>query len=661
MDSIVTKRDPVVDTYHGDRVVDPYRWLEDDGSKVQHWTDRQNQRTRRHLRSNSACPHLAHRFEALTTGPFIEDVAGQANSYFREVRQRDDNRSSLLYTESPFGDERLLFDPAAFDDGVAMDWWVPSFDGRRIMYGIASDGTEQYDINVVNCGLNTVINRIEDVGSVKPFLVAWHPNSSGIYYVRTRETDAGLKKSIRFRDLERDTDERIHADVSPGVWPRLVTAEDSPHLVASFSEGFNRSDVYRWEPERGEFEPLLANLDGLFKPRLAGETMYLLTSFEADNFRIVSVDVTDATTMTELVPEREQALLQDFFLFDDSIATHYVHDGHSTVQIHALDGTERKDVSFEEFVTVQTIRECPGTDQIVQYESFEHPTSVGLIDGDSVRMVAESTCPVQTTITVEQEYYESADGTTVPMFVVSGEEATADGTGPAVLRGYGGFRQCQTPTFDPYLLPFLEDGGIYVQPNLRGGGEFGTQWHRAGREMNKRHTFEDFVAAAEHVIERGYAADDRLVAWGQSNGGLTVGAAVTMRPDLFAGVICDAPILDMLRIDQFALGETWVQEYGDPQIEAEYRYLQGYSPYHNVEDAPYPPVLLETDWNDTRVHPSHARKMAAKMQAHTTGDGPILLHTTDGIGHGSGPSTADLTKKRLVEWGFVYDCLGMDG
>lgn len=661
VEPIETKRDPVVDEYHGERVVDPYRWLEGDGPEVDRWTDRQNERTRRYLGTATGRERLERRFGQLAAGPTIEAVASRDGRQFREVRRRGDERTSLVCGPIPLAGESTIFEPTDFDDGVAVDWWVPSFDGKLVACGVAGNGSENYDVRIVECERAAVVDRIEAVGPAKPFLVAWQPDGAGLYYVESEQTEAGLSKSIRYRDLRDGTDETLHADVDPGVWPRLVTAGDSPHLVASFSEGFDRSDVYRWDPGREAFRPLLVDRDRLFKPRLSGDTAYLLTSDGAENFRIVSVDLPGASTTTEIVPERERAILQDFFLLDGGLAAHYVTEGHSSVEIYPLDGSGREELSFEGFVTVEQVADPAGDGRLVQYESFEHPTRLDIFDGGTRRTVAESRHDVRTTITVEQEYYESADGTAVPTFVVSGADAYRDGTGPAVIRGYGGFRQNLTPTFDPYLIPFLEDGGVYVQPNLRGGGEFGTEWHRAGRRTNKRHTFEDFLAAADHVVERGYAAADRLLAWGRSNGGLTVGAAITMDPDRFVGAICDAPLLDMLRIDQFALGESWVSEYGDPRVEADYRYLGGYSPYHNVDRASYPAVLFETDRNDARVHPSHARKMAARLAARTTSGDPILLSTTGGIGHGDGPSAADRRRKRLDEWSFVYDVLGMAG
>ncbi|MFC7073444.1 prolyl oligopeptidase family serine peptidase [Halovenus rubra] len=235
-----------------------------------------------------------------------------------------------------------------------------------------------------------------------------------------------------------------------------------------------------------------------------------------------------------------------------------------------------------------------------------------------------------------------------------------DGTAPTILSGYGGFRIPNLPSLDPYRLPFLADGGVFALACLRGGSEFGEEWHEDGSREHKEHTFDDFEAAAEKLVDAGYTTPDRLAAWGGSNGGLTVGAALTRRPELFGAMVCNVPLLDMLRFQRFLLGQAWTGEYGTPEKEEEFNWLQSYSPYHHVTEREYPATLFATAAGDTRVHPAHARKMTARVQQATTSDDPICYHSVQETGHGTGTPTSVAIEQALDKWSFIYETLDIN-
>ncbi|WP_255766651.1 prolyl oligopeptidase family serine peptidase [Haladaptatus halobius] len=421
-----------------------------------------------------------------------------------------------------------------------------------------------------------------------------------------------------------------------------------------------RSDVYRVRD--GEFEPLVVDEDAIFEPNVRDDRIFFRTSADAPNYRIVATSLETpgefaTADLESVVPERD-AILRDFAFAGDRIVAHYERDAISKLSVFTLDGERVEDVSLPGVGSVDGLRGSnEGGECFFRFQSFDQPPTVyryavggGLaeLDRPEVRIDLE----------VEQEWCESADGTAVPMFVVHAD-VERDGDNPAVLYGYGGFEISQTPSFRRYALSFLERGGVFAMANLRGGGEFGEAWHHAAREERKQNTFDDFVAAAEHLADRDYTRPERHGIDGRSNGGLTVGAAITQRPDLFAACLCVVPLLDMLRFHKFLLGASWTAEYGSPDDLEAFEYIRAYSPYHNVEKRDYPAVLFKTAEGNSRVHPFHARKMTARMQELNTSDRPILLREERDTGHGTGKPTEMVVRENLDEWAFLFEQLGV--
>jgi prolyl oligopeptidase len=345
------------------------------------------------------------------------------------------------------------------------------------------------------------------------------------------------------------------------------------------------------------------------------------------------------------------------------------------LSLHHADGTDQHEVALPDFAGIQRDG-IQGSDEspelFVQLTGFNRPETIVHVetgtgaDPDDWTIVQEPALPsrldpqADLSLTVDKIWVNSTAEASVPVYVVHRDDIGPDGDAPTVLYGYGGFRIPMVPHFDPYRLPFLADGGVFALACLRGGIEFGEQWHEEGSREHKTHTFDDFEATAQALVDRGYTNTDRLAGWGGSNGGLTVGAALTRAPELFGALVCSVPLLDMLRFHRLLLGQAWTAEYGSPDDEEAFEWLRKYSPYHNVRSKSYPATLFATAAGDTRVHPGHARKMTARVQTKTTGDDPICYRSVDDTGHGVGTPTSLEIEQALDKWTFVYETLDID-
>ncbi|MFC7080239.1 prolyl oligopeptidase family serine peptidase [Halorussus caseinilyticus] len=670
-----TERREVVEEMHGEEIRDPYRWLEDDTEEVREWVERQNEYADRFL-ENDARERLEPRFEARAEVPEYGVVHARGDKYFQRVEDAGDDRAKLVVRSSPDADPTVIADPNEWDDGESLDWFHPSPDGSLVAYGVAEGGRENYDVTVLDVETGEPVDVLPDCGRIGPVGMAW--TDSGFYYATTGSADEGgqLDQEIRYHELDTETgdDPVLVEDVGERVWSHLEITDDT--LVVAFHEGWTRSEVFRWERDGegrgdGELVRLVADADASFRPRVSDGTVYLVTDYDAPRSRVVACDAdatgTDPDDLREVVPETE-ATLMDCTLAGDSLVVHRQRDAHSSLSVYDRSGDHRHDVALPEYAAIarEDFRANPDAPEFfVRAQSFDRPPWVARADTETGETTVVTERESETDralpdLVVEQQFFESADGTEVPAFVVHREGVERDGDNPTVLYGYGGFRNNLTPQYDRFRTPFLEDGGIYVQANLRGGQEYGERWHREGMRENKQNVFDDFFAVAEGLIEREYTRPERLTAMGRSNGGLLVGAAVSQRPDLFGAVSCAVPLLDMLRFHRFLLGESWTVEYGSPDDPEDFAYLREYSPYHNVErGTEYPAVLFETAAGDTRVHPGHARKMTARMQAANASENPILLRTETDAGHKTGRPTSMVVAEELDRWGFLYDRLGV--
>ncbi|ESP87638.1 prolyl oligopeptidase family serine peptidase [Candidatus Halobonum tyrrellensis] len=691
-----TRADPVTETLHGDEYTDPYRWLEADADdpEVADWTDRQNEYADAVVDDDLRAA-FEPAFEGVADLPDYGAVTPRGGRYVSLNRDSDADRARLLVRETPGGEPRTLAAPDEFEGEASVDWFAVHPSGDRVAYGVARGGDEQYDLRVVGTDAGDLLADCGTVGRTGARMFAWADD--GFYYVATGDPSDGAQMDKEFR-YRADGDERVlatHDDQH--VWPALDYHEPTGTLVVSFGEMSGGTRVTAWRGEDGagetgdgdeEFETLFDGGDAEVSVELTDDRVFLRTDAGAPRGRVLGADaagfLAGETDPETVVPEGEGVVREV-----TTTATHLVVHSHreaaSRLAAHAFDGTHAFDVDLPGLSTVHGVEGDPDADDCFYVvESFDRPASVvhadlgtgrdgddapdadraggaraadGPPDPARTRTLREPDLDLDLDLAVERRTVVSADGTEVPLFVAHRADRDPSDA-PTALYAYGGFRVNLTPTFSRFRLPFLAAGGVYAQACARGGSEFGEPWHEAGMRAEKRRTFEDVEAAADHLVEAGVTTHDRLGVMGGSNGGLTVGAVLTRDPTRWGAAVCAVPLLDMLRFHRFLLGESWTPEYGHPEVEAEYEWLREYSPYQHVEDREYPPTLFTTAVGDSRVHPSHARKTVARLQNEARG-GPFCLRTETDTGHGLGKSVEMELDEQLDRWTFLAGFLGV--
>lgn len=678
-----TERRPVTETLHGEELTDPYRWLESDTEEVREWTERQ-QAYADEILDTEVRRVLASRFEDLVRVSDFGPLRPAGERYLQQVKAPEQEQAVLVVREAPDGEARTLVDPNEWsaEGTVSVDWFVPDESGDRVACGVAEGGDEQYDVRVVDVDTGERVDEVPGAGRVNEGGFAW--TESGFYYTRTggESGDDQLAKEVRYHELGDDPggDPVVADDFTRQEWPGLVC--DDGVLVVQYHEGWEHSEVYAGavgdDPGAVDLGPVVTGVPAAFHPHLDAGTLWLHTDYGADRWRALACDVeaaldgdVDPDGMREAVPERD-AVLTGLTADEGRLVAHHHRDACSELAVYE-DGERAGAIPVPPFTSVGRV-EVDGDRLCYTAESFDRPRRVcrvALDVGDSgsggvddtrtassdEAVLYEPDVGVDAELTVTREWFESADGTDVPAFVVHRRDVERDGDNPTVLTGYGGFRVNRTPSFDRFRAPFLEAGGVFVLATLRGGTEYGESWHEAGRRANKQHVFDDAIAVAEGLVDRGYTRPERLGVTGGSNGGLLVGALLTQRPDLFGAALCAVPLLDMLRFHRFLLGASWTVEYGDPEDPEDFAYIREYSPYQHVAERDYPPTMFTTAHGDTRVHPGHARKMTARVQAAQTGDAPVILKVTDETGHGVGKPASMLVREHADQWGFLCDAL----
>lgn len=672
-----TPREPVTDELHGVTIEDPYRWLEQSTDRVREWEQRQNEYTDAVLdtpRRDSLADDL--------------DAVGHVETYFLPVERGGKvfQRIEPASAEQPAltvrgaGEQasRTLVDPDEMDSTTSLQWFRPDLDGDRVLYGLIDAGTEQYDLRVVATESGEVLDRIDDVGRCNPWGVAW--DEDGFYYVRTgRAGDGGqLQKELCYHPVGGD-DRSITTDFPRKCWPTVHRDRETGTIVVAISELAAASELYDLG-DGGDLEPVITDVDAPLFPHVTNGRVLVRTSHEAPRGRLLACDAarfSECSSLSEfdtLVPGGDD-VLANVAPTASGFALHRLRDAASVVSIHDPDGTCRFELDLPELAGIprDDFRGTEDSSRVYfQLTGVDEPQAVvrastdpeaGPTDWERLQRpeLPPRLDPAQELdLTVQRRWVDSTDGASVPVYIVHRGDIEPDRDTPALLYGYGGFRNPLVPELDPYRLPFLADGGVFAQVCLRGGLEFGEEWHEAGSREHKTHTFDDFEVAADALVEWGYTSPERLAGWGRSNGGLTVGAVLTRAPDSFGAILCNVPLLDMLRYHTFLLGETWVAEYGNPDDPDEFEWLYEFSPYHNVEAVDYPATLFTTAAGDTRVHPMHARKMTARVQEATTGEAPICFRSHQETGHGVGTVTSVEIDQQLDKWAFIYESLDIE-
>jgi prolyl oligopeptidase len=674
-----TRRERIVDTLHGIGVADPYRWLEDAGSaKVQSWMTRQDRWTRRALASLAHRPALVERLRELYYYDAISPPLRRGGRLFYTRRHSDREKAVVYWRDEDGGEERVLFDPNTMseDGSVSLGVWAPSPDGRVVAYALRENAADESTLYVRE--VETGLDRADVIPGAKYADPSWMPDGSGFYYTWL-PTDPSIDPAdrpgyaeVRFHPI--GPNEVYDAGDDPIVHPSTGSAEtfvggavsrDGQFLIITVMHGWRSTDIYFRDlaGDSSVLHTLVEGRDSNYWVAAWQGRLYILTDEGAPRYRVFRADAKAPARerWREIVPEGD-ATIESMQILGGRMVLGYLLNASSAVEVRTLGGVHVRDIELPGIGTVDLV---VGTeeddDAYFTYSSFIEPPRVyrtSIRDG-SVEEWARVELPIDTRdFTVEQVWYESGDGTPISMFLIRRKDLVCDASNRTILYGYGGFNVKLTPTFAPALVPWLERGGMYAIPNIRGGGEYGEDWHRAGMLLEKQTAFDDFTAAAEFLIREGYTAPEQLAIRGGSNGGLLVGAAMTQRPDLFRAVVCAVPLLDMVRYHLFGSGRTWVPEYGSADDEAQFRALYGYSPYHRVAPGVrYPALLVLSADSDDRVDPLHARKFTAAVQHAVTGETPVLLRIERQAGHGGADKIAQDLEAQADTYAFLCEQL----
>ncbi len=670
------------DTYHGTVVADPYRWLEDDvreSDAVKQWVDRQNEVTFAYLETIEEREPIRARLEELWNFERFGLPRKEGGRYFYSHNDGLQNQS-VIFTQDNLDDEpRLLIDPNTWsDDGtIALASYFPGPTGKYLAYLVQDGGSDWRQAKVMDLTNGEVLD--DELEWLKFTTLAWAADGSGFYYNRfpPQESDVkfqslNMNSAIYFHrigDQQQDDLVVYTRPEHPEWFYGAEVTDDGRYLIITIAVGTDdRYQILYQNLQTDDAEPVML-IEGFdFDYTLAGSQgsdLYFRTNNDAPRGKLIVIDVENPQPdhWREVIPETND-VLDEATLIGGRVIGEYMQDAWSLVRIYDTDGIHLNTVDLPGIGSASGFGgRADDPETFFRYESYDTPDAINRLDvvtGEvSVFKMAEVDFDGDDYV-VEQVFYGSKDGTRVPMFIAHHKDVVADGNRPTMLYGYGGFNISMKPSFSVTRLAWMEMGGIYAVANLRGGGEYGEEWHKAGTKLDKQNVFDDFIAAAEYLIAENYTNPGKLAIFGGSNGGLLVGAVTNQRPDLFAAAIPAVGVMDMLRFHEFTAGRFWVDDYGSSDNADEFEALYAYSPYHNVKGGTsYPAVLVTTADTDDRVVPGHSFKYAAAIQAAQEGDAPVLIRIETRAGHGAGVPTDKVIQAYADRWAFLVRNLGV--
>ncbi len=669
------------DTFFGEDVADPYRWLEADvreDEDVAAWVAAQNEATFAYLDTLPQRAQIADRLRTLWDFEKFRLPIKRGERYFFRRNDGLQNQDVLYVQDALDGAPRELIDPNGWseDGATALAAYEPSPDGRYVAYTIQDGGSDWRTAKVLDTETGETLD--DTVEWVKFSGLSWTKDGAGFYYSRFPEPEEGAEfQSLNFNQAlyfhkigdAQSADKKVFArpdDPEVGVFGEV--SSDGRWLIATMSKGTDeRFEVSIIDLENADAAPVefikgfendytyIATVNGAH---------FFRTDLDAPKGRIASTPVGGAEPdWTEVIPESEN-VLQAATIVGGRIFASYLDDVKTSVRLFEPDGTPAGAVDLPGVGTAGGFFGEPDDQEtFFAFESFNRPDTLFRYDvaaGEASVFKAPDAPFDPEDYVVRQEFFESKDGTRVPMFIAHKKGIDLSNGAPTMLYGYGGFNISVQPSFSITRLAWMEMGGVYAVANIRGGGEYGKEWHDAGRLLNKQNVFDDFIAAGEHLIETGVTGEGQLAIFGGSNGGLLVGAVVNQRPDLFGAAAPAVGVMDMLRFNQFTAGRYWTDDYGDPANEADFRNLYAYSPYHNIGGGvDYPPVLVTTADTDDRVVPGHSFKYIAALQAAEVGPGPHLIRIETRAGHGAGKPTDKIIEEYADVWAFFGEHTGL--
>lgn len=663
-------RGEVVDTLHGQSVADPYRWLEDASKpEVKAWMDAQDRLTRDLLAQRPEREALAKRLHELAYVDTVSTPFKRGGRYFYERKHADREKAVHYWREGLDAPEKVLLDPNTMspDGSISVGVVIPSWDGKLAAFTLRQRGADAATLYLMDVESG---KRLSDViEGAKYASPEWTPDGSGFYYTWL-PTDPSIpvdqlpgKAEVRFHKLGADPaqDPVIYPatqDPTRFLVPHL--SRDSRWLIVTDQHGWVKNDLYVRDlsDPQGAFLPLIVGKDAQYSVQVWDGYFYITTNEGAPNSRVFKVDPRNLgrENWKEIIPEDKTAPLEGAGIVGERFALVYMKNASNLMKIVTLDGAPVREVVLPGIGSTAGMSGEPDDDEaFFSFSSYTFPQEVyrtSIRTGETT-VWGKSKIPVDPSpFTIEQVWFASKDGTKVSMFLVHRKDMVKNGRNPVILSGYGGFQVNLTPAFSAFPYVWLERGGIWAYPNLRGGSEYGETWHQDGMLLKKQNTFDDMIAAAQWLVKERITSPEHLVIRGGSNGGLLVGAVMVQHPELCRAVICAVPLLDMVRYHLFGSGRTWISEYGSAEDPEQFRVLYAYSPYHHVQDkTAYPAVLMVSADNDDRVDPMHARKMTAALQAaQSAPHHPILLRVERNAGHAG----ADLRKQTVEEWADVF-------
>lgn len=672
-----TRTENVLEKIHGLSISDPYRWLENgEAAEVRQWTEAQNAWTRGLLDPLANRAHMNRRLSELISIGTINAPEPRRRLYFYERREGQQNQPVLYVRDGLKGRDRVLVDPNALskEGTIALDWWYVSDDGKRLAYGLSANGDEKSTLYLMDVATGQKLPEM--IPHTTSASIAWLPDATALYYTRypapgaVPQGEEEYHRAVFLHRLGDDPkkDRKIFEPHSMTDWPNVDLSRDGRWLTVAVYPSFDRNDLYLMDlsgPE-GEFVPVVRGGQAIYNATITDGRMYIRTTEAASRGRVFIADPLKPARANwrELIPE-STATLESIRIIRGRIFAKYLDKASSRIKVLTGEGSALGDIRLPALGTTGDITGEPdGDEAFFSFSSFAYPPTVFRYDlktgatEEWARVTAPSVDPGS--IEVGQVWYPSRDGTRVSMFLVHRKGIKLNGDNPTLLYGYGGFNVAETPEFSRTLYYWLEQGGVYAVANLRGGSEYGEEWHKAGMLAHKQNVFDDFIAAAEFLIKDKITRPERLAIRGGSNGGLLVAAALTERPDLFRAVVCQVPLTDMLRYQRFLIAKLWIPEYGSADDPEQFKYLYAYSPYHHVQKGTkYPAVLITAAASDSRVDPLHARKFAAALQAASASERPILLHIETQAGHGIGKPLTKQLAEATDMWSFIFWQLGM--
>ena len=669
------------DNYHGTDVADPYRWLEDDvreSEDVAQWVEDQNAFTFAYLDTIKEREPIRARLEKLWDFERFGLPYKEGGRYFYSHNDGLQNQSVVFMQDTLDSEPQLVVDPNTWsEDGtVAMGSYYPSPHGKHFAYLVQDGGTDWRSARILNLETGELLE--DELQWLKFTGLSWASDGSGFYYSRYPATDEDEKfqtlnesMAVYFHKIgdAQEDDELVftHADNPEWGYAASVTDDGRFLLITVWKGTDDRYQIVYIDLQKENAEPVWLierfDHDYSFVGNDGGE-LYFRTNKDAPRGRLISIDVDNSNERREVIPQSADVLDQAS-LVGGRIIAEYMQDAWSLIQIFDTHGKRLGSVDLPGIGSAGGFNgRFDNPETFFSYQSYNTPSTINRLDVVTGEVEVFKKAEVDfdsDDYTVEQVFYKSKDGTRVPMFISHHKDVVLDGTNPTMLYGYGGFNISMKPSFSITRLAWMELGGLYAVANLRGGGEYGEEWHKAGTKLLKQNVFDDFIAAGEYLIRENYTNEDKLAIFGGSNGGLLVGAVTNQRPELFAAAIPAVGVMDMLRFHKFTAGRFWVDDYGSADNPEEFEALLAYSPYHNIKPGTeYPAVLITTADTDDRVVPGHSFKYAAAIQDAQAGNAPVLIRIETRAGHGAGVPTDKVIQSYADRWAFLVENLDME-